>query len=59
MAFHPYASASGFLSWRAARRLCCMFGRCSGLGIGGMRRRKMGRCSGDVAMGLLLMMGLG
>lgn len=50
------ASGSGFGDSTALKRPCCAFGKCSGLEIEGMRRPKMARCSGDVAMGLHLTM---
>ena len=54
MASRPYASGSEYVGWTVLRMPYCMFGRCSGLGIGEMKLLRRERCSGDVAMGLRL-----
>jgi hypothetical protein len=48
----PYASGSGSADWKVLKMPCCMSGKYNDLGTEETKRRRMERCSGDVAMGL-------
>jgi hypothetical protein len=57
MASLQYGNGSESSNLMALKRLCCKFDRCSDLATEEMKQPKMERCSGDVAKGLLQMMG--